>query len=98
MTININCGSCGKFYNLKPETAGQTFVCQSCGSQVAVPGRQPEAAQPVADSSPTPDGNFEPYPGTTTNSAPSGGQQAALDRVKLPATFMMVIAGLSLAS
>ncbi len=97
MTISVNCTACGKVYSLKTEAAGQTFVCQVCGGQVEVPGgSQPESAQPVADSSPTSAGNFQPLPGTATGSAPSGGQQAALERVKLPAIFMMVIAGISI--
>ena len=38
MTISVACDSCGKKYNLRPEAAGQTFVCQSCGEQITVPG------------------------------------------------------------
>ena len=37
MTISVACDSCGKKYNLRPEAAGQTFVCQSCGEQITVP-------------------------------------------------------------
>jgi hypothetical protein len=97
MTISVNCDACGKVYSLKTEAAGQTFVCQACGGQVEVPSRwEGGSAQPVADSSPTSAGNVQPLPGTTTGSTPSGGQQAALGRVKLPAIFMMVIAGLSI--
>jgi hypothetical protein len=97
MTISVNCTACGKVYSLKTEAVGQTFVCQACGGQVEVPGPwQPEPGKTVSDSPSTSGGNFQPLPGTTTGSTPSGGQQAALERVKLPAIFMMVIAGISI--
>ena len=97
--INVKCNACGKAYSLKPEAAGQTFICQACGGQVDVPaGRQSEPRQPVATSSPTAaptsNQNFQPLPSNTG----SGGRQAALDRVKLPAIIMMVIAGISIAT
>jgi hypothetical protein len=37
MMISVNCGACGKAYSLKPETAGQTFVCQLCNNQITIP-------------------------------------------------------------
>ena len=97
--ISVKCNACGKTYSLKPEAAGQTFICQACGGQIDVPaGRQSEPEQPVATSSPTAaptsNQNFQPLPSNTG----SGGRQAALDRVKLPATIMMVIAGRTIAT
>ena len=101
--ISVKCNACGKTYSLKPEAAGQTFICQACGGQIDVPaGRQSEPEQPVATSAPTAaptaaptsNQNFQPLPSDTG----SGGRQAALDRVKLPATIMMVIAGLTIAT
>lgn len=97
--ISVKCDACGKTYSLKPEAAGQTFICQACGGQVDVPaGRQSESEQSVATASPTAaptaNQNFQALPSNT----PSGGQQAALARVKLPATIMMVIAGISIAT
>jgi hypothetical protein len=95
MTISVNCTACGKVYSLKTEAAGQTFVCQACGGQVEVPGPlQPEPKPTGSDS--TSGGNFQPLPGGPNRRAPSGGHQAALGRVKLPAIFMMVIAGISI--
>jgi hypothetical protein len=37
MMISVNCGACGKAYSLKPESAGQTFVCQLCNNQITIP-------------------------------------------------------------
>jgi hypothetical protein len=37
MMISVNCGACGKSYSLKPETSGQTFVCQLCNNQITIP-------------------------------------------------------------
>ena len=98
MTISVNCSACGKEYSLKAEAAGETFVCQTCGGQVNVPGgRQPDPEHPVAGPTLTQGGGFQPLSGTTASTGPSGGQQSALERVKLPAIFMMVIAGISIA-
>ena len=97
--ISVKCDACGKTYSLKPEAAGQTFICQACGGQVDVPaGRQSGSEQSVATAAPTAaptsNQNFQPLPSNTGSS----GRQAALDRVKLPATIMMVIAGISIAT
>ena len=46
MAISVNCDSCGKLYSLKTETAGQMFVCQSCGSQVNIPSGNQLTANP----------------------------------------------------
>jgi len=54
MTINVNCGSCGTFYSLKPETVGQTFACQSCGTLINIPtGNQLTPNSPMGGRSPT---------------------------------------------
>jgi len=98
MTISVNCGACGKVYSLKPEAAGETFVCQACGGQVTVPGGQAQASPAPVSPQPASGGTFQPLPGTTRTTGPSGDQQAALDRVKLPAIFMMIIAGISIAT
>ena len=63
MTINVNCGSCGKFYSLKPETAGQTFACQSCGTQINIPsGNQLTPNSPQGGQSPTQGVPIQPLP------------------------------------
>src|SRR5688572_25039311 len=40
----FNCGACGKEYRWKPELAGKKAKCK-CGSVIAVPAKQPVAAQ-----------------------------------------------------
>ena len=42
MMTSVNCGACGKAYSLKPETAGQTFVCQLCNNQITIPVKNDE--------------------------------------------------------
>ena len=94
MSISVSCGACGKVYSLRPEAAGEIFVCQACGGQVAVPGGR----QPTPGNQPITGGPVQPLPFTPPAKVSSAGRQAALERVKLPAIFMMVIAGISIAS
>ena len=100
MSISVNCDACGKVYSLKPEAAGQSFVCQACGGQVVVPGGNP---QPIDDTDSQVGNSTSSGGGAQSGSSGGGrgrivsnsGQQAALARVKWPAILMMITAGIS---
>lgn len=93
MTISVTCEACRKVYNLKTEAAGQSFVCQACGGEVEVPdGDISEPVPvPVGGGGPVP----APLPYTPLPVPVNASRAAALARVKLPAIFMMVTAGIS---
>jgi hypothetical protein len=98
MSISVNCVACGKVYSLKPEAAGQSFVCQACGGQVEVPGGNPQPTEkPISDTSTSP-GGAATQGGTQGRGGgrrvANAGQQAALARVKWPAILMMITAGI----
>lgn len=44
MKLSIQCGQCGKQYQVKPELAGKKVKCQSCGTPIAVPASDAPAA------------------------------------------------------
>jgi hypothetical protein len=37
MKISIQCGQCGKQYQVKPELAGKKVKCQACGTPISIP-------------------------------------------------------------
>jgi hypothetical protein len=47
MKIAIQCGQCGKQYQLKPELAGKKVKCQACGTPISVPAAEPKAEAPA---------------------------------------------------
>jgi predicted Zn finger-like uncharacterized protein len=55
MKISIQCGQCGKQYQVKSELAGKKVKCQDCGTSIPVPaGGESQAEAPAKKASPAP--------------------------------------------
>ncbi len=104
MAIEVTCPACGRQYNVKDEAAGKKFKCKDCGEAVSVPAGAGGSA--AADDFGDP---YNPYaeedfgageappiasrrPGKKSRSS-----SAAAQRTNLPAIFLYVVCGLSIA-
>ena len=45
MTIQMECGECGKRYRFAEERAGETTECKSCGADLEIPGGRGRGAK-----------------------------------------------------
>lgn len=98
MKISIQCGQCGKQYQVKPELAGKKVKCQGCGTPISIPaaGGEREPKKPAAAKSAAPGAKKAPAnkaaPGASAKAppgkavaAPPAGKKGAVPAAAKPA-------------
>lgn len=104
MAISVSCPSCGHHYNVMDEAAGKKFRCKQCeavvevpaaGGPVEDPGRPEDVFDPLDSGNPT--GAEGPMPRRRPPQGRSGVSTTPAERTLLPAIFMYVACGFSIA-
>ncbi len=86
MSIRVKCDECGEEFSLKDSAAGKGFPCKVCGASVQVPGWNDDELGELPDT------------GSKPRRARSGDASTAASRTFLPAVFLYIVAGLSVAN
>jgi ribosomal protein S27E len=77
MKISIQCGQCGKQYQVKPELAGKKVKCQACGTPIPVPAGGEAKAETAPKKASAPAAKGAAKPSATAAKAPASTKAAA---------------------
>jgi predicted Zn finger-like uncharacterized protein len=98
MAINVSCPACGRQYSVKDDAAGKRFKCKDCETIIDVPESGDEFGAEDYGETYGGDVGASPVPARRKSSGGrSGSSSAAAQQTMLPAIFMYVICGLSIA-
>lgn len=85
MSIHVKCGGCGEEFSLKDDAAGRGFSCKVCGARVEVPDGDPDELERLR-------------PAGAKRSRSGSNVSLAASRTLLPAIFLYLVTGLSVAN